>query len=62
MQRLLHILRQLRRSGNPHGAAVAITVVGMRIVLMQPAVEVRAIALVRIGAAKPLHLVHKALL
>ena len=59
MQRLLHILRQLRRSGNPHGAAVSIAVVGPWSILIQPAVEVRAIAPAGIGAAQLLHLTHK---
>ena len=59
MQRLRHIPRQPRRGRDPHGAAVAVAVIGLRVVRVQPPAEAQAVAAVRVCAAKPLHMAHQ---
>ena len=59
MQRLLHTLCQPRRGRNPHGTAVAIAAVRLRIIFIQPLIEPRTVALVGISTSQLLHLPHQ---
>ena len=44
---------------HPHGAAVAVALVGLRVILIEPAAKMGAIAPVGVGAAQLLHLPHQ---
>ena len=51
MQRFCHVLRQPCGRRHPHGTAVAVALVGLRVILIEPAAKMGAIAPVRVGAA-----------
>ena len=57
MQRFCHVLRQ--PCGRRHSHAVAVALVGLRVVLIEPAAKMGAIAPVGIGTAQLLHLPHQ---
>ena len=59
MQRFRHIYCQPCGRRHPHGAAVAVALVGLRVVLIEPAAKMGAIAPVGIGTAQLLHLPHQ---
>ena len=59
MQRLFHTLCQPCRGRNPHGTAVAIAEVRLRVILIQPLIEPHTVALVGISTSQPLHFPHQ---
>ena len=58
-KRLRHVCCQPCGRRHPHGAAVAVALVGLRVILIEPAAKMDAIAPVRVGAAQSLYLVHQ---
>ena len=58
-QRFRHICCQPCGRRHPHGAAVSVALVGLRVVLIEPAAKMGAIAPVGIGTAQLLHLPHQ---
>ena len=59
MQRFCHVLRQPCGRRHSHGTAVAVALVGLRVILIEPAAKMGAIAPVGISAAQLLHLPHQ---
>ena len=59
MQHLLHVPSQPRRRRYPHGAAVAVAVIGLRRVLVKPTAEPYTVAPVGISAPQTLHFPHQ---
>ena len=53
MQRFCHVLRQPCGKRHPHGAAVAVALVGLRVILIEPAAKMGAIAPVGVVNSSP---------